>query len=179
MKITKKKNSKKLPLILGVTIPLLIIGVGGTYLVLNQHQASVENTVIEEYNRNDVDLNPSTSEQQDTGTTIKKDALDKGESSPSSDIAVSISAANQNGSVLQVRTIIDAVSSSGSCSIKLTSPSGKIVEKTASIQALSSSSTCQGFDIPTSELSVATWKLTVTATIGDKSGTVSQNIDIK
>jgi hypothetical protein len=71
-------------------------------------------------------------------------------------VTVTISAANQNDGVLQVRTLISAIASSGNCTLSLTKD-GMTISRTSEIQSLPSSSTCKGFDIPEAELTKGTW----------------------
>lgn len=180
MKITKKNNNKKLPLLIALASILFVLAAGASvYFIANQSNEPVDNTVIEDYNRNDVDLSPSTDEQQDAGSTIKNDALNKNDEPSAEYLTVTITAANQNDASLQIRTTLDAISSDGNCTLKLSGPSGKVVEKTAKTQALASNSTCQGFDVPVTELSPGNWKVTVSATMSNKSGSASQDIVIR
>lgn len=116
---------------------------------------------------NSVDYGPSTTEQKTSGAQIKTGSTDI-QPTPSpvpgsskKNVQLTITVANQNGSTLQVRILIGTVENTGQCTLILTKSGQQTITKTAGIQALASTSTCQGFDIPTSELSVGTWQLSV------------------
>lgn len=124
---------------------------------------------------NDVDYGNATDEQTKAGSEIKDNnqsddpnkvgsdkPLDpKSNNSEKNTVPVAISAAGQNGSVAQIRTLISATVNDGTCTLTLTQGT-KSVTKTADIQSLPSSATCKGFDIPVSELSAGKWQVTVT-----------------
>lgn len=108
-------------------------------------------------------------------TPVDNQPVDNGETKDT--LVASITAANQNGSMLQIRTLIESVSANGTCSLKI-SKGAKTVTKTSATQALSSASTCMGFDIPTSELSKGEWTLVITITVGDKKATLNKMVTI-
>jgi hypothetical protein len=126
-----------------------------------------------------IDHNPPTKEEQQAGDSQKQAIIDKDKSpatTPSS-ITVTITAANQNGNVLNIRSLIGTVTSTGSCHLTLTKGEA-VVAKTSGIQALADSSTCKGFDIPTSELAKGTWHAVLTVTSNNVSGKAEQDIVI-
>lgn len=124
---------------------------------------------------NDVDYGNATDEQTKAGSEIKENSQSddpnkvgsdkplepESSSSGKSTVPIVISAANQNGSVAQIRTLISATVGDGSCTLTLTQ-GAKSVTKSAEIQSLPSSATCKGFDVPVSELSAGKWQITVT-----------------
>lgn len=138
------------------------------------------------------DTKPPTKEQTQAGNTLKTDIVNEdraaqgkppipGTNSSSSStttnaqLDVTITAANQNGSVVNIRSLISTVTSNGTCTLTLTKDTSTVT-KTAGIQPLANASTCKGFDIPTSELSQGTWHISLTISSGSKTGTASGNV---
>jgi hypothetical protein len=96
---------------------------------------------------------------------------------PSDQVTASITAANQNGNVLQIRTLIEAVSSDGTC--KLTLSKDEVSHTyNAGTQAQASASTCKGFDVPVSDLSAGTWKISIDINIKSKTAHLTKDITI-
>jgi len=75
-------------------------------------------------------------------------------------LGASITYIKQENSALLIGTVIDKVSSEGSCTLTLTKDD-QIETKTVDIQALASSSTCKGFDIPIVGLSPGIWNIKI------------------
>lgn len=173
MKIKQTKSRKSL--IISLIILFSFILLIAAYFVYIQSQ----NQNISNSNESKVNLTPPTSEQKTAGDEIKDNSINnQGSTSPESVVNISITAANQNSSLLQIRTLIEAVISTGKCTLTLTKNSN-VITKVVAVQALSSSSTCAGFDIPTSELSVGTWQSTVDFKNDTLKGTASRSIEIK
>jgi len=132
-----------------------------------------------------INHSPATSEQQKAGNDTKANSVGAPPAStpiPSGtkkNIQVTITAAEQNGSTLQIRVLIGAVESKGTCTLALTRAGETSVTKTAGTQALSSTSTCQGFDIPTSELSAGTWNALITYDSSTLAGSATKSIIIQ
>lgn len=97
---------------------------------------------------------------------------------PANQLTASITAANQNGNILQIRTLIETIAASGTCGLILTKDSVQI-SRSADVTPLANSSTCKGFDIPTTELSPGKWNLTIDITIGNQKTALKQEVDIK
>lgn len=132
-------------------------------------------------NQSDANVNqkPPTNEEKQAGESQKQASVDKDKSratTPAS-ISVTITAANQNGSVLNIRSLIGIITSTGSCQLTLTKET-TVVTKTSGTQALADSSACKGFDIPTSELSKGTWHAVLVVANDGISGKAEQNIVI-
>jgi cytoskeletal protein RodZ len=174
MKIASRKNTKKYFLIAGIVV-VLIVGGLATYVFAFKgtlfgwpHKTTSDDSSIS--------YSKPTDEQIKAGTDIKQGSVDKGEEKPSSSsntdhptdqtpgqagaktaVSMTITAANQNGSVFQLRSLISTVTNSGTCTLTLTQGS-KVVTKTAGVQASASTSTCKGFDVPVSELGSGVWQ---------------------
>jgi hypothetical protein len=72
-----------------------------------------------------------------------------------------ITAANQDESTLHIRTLIQTVASSGTCTLNMTGPNNKQYSASVDVQSLPSSTTCKGFDIPLTSLTPGTWKIAI------------------
>lgn len=194
MKInTQSKKPLKIALLVGV---ILIIILGASALYFYKFNGKIFGWSPVAASNSTVDYNPPTQEQIDAGNQIKEENTKQDESKPNENnntpsdqpantpaqqntVGMNITAANQNGSMLQIRTLINIVSSSGTCTLNLTKSGSPTVTKTANVQALPSSSTCQGFDVPVAELSSGTWTATVQYTNGATKGSATQNIVVK
>ncbi len=183
--LQKNTSRKKIVLITSTIILLIAAGVGGYFVMANGNkQQDIKKTETP----NETNLEPATSEQIEAGNSVKETTVenDGKPNSGGSDkppeagaaIGVSITAANQNGNVVNIRALISELLNTGNCSLKLTK-GATVVLKTAAVQALSSTATCQGFDIPTSELSNGSWHLTLTVTSGDRTGTAEYDMSIQ
>ena len=124
-----------------------------------------------------IDYNPPTSDQVTAGAATKEATADNAvnpttnQGGSSQPIGVSFTSI-QPGSVVHIRTLIDVVSSTASCTLSMKGPANREYSTTVSTQALASSSTCQGFDIPMSSLASGAWTITVTVTDSDRTGSV-------
>jgi len=180
----KNKISKKVVLIV-VVILLIAAGIAGYYyLQFSKNNTSPNTTGTQDTTEkkvNDINLNNPTNEQVQAGKDTKKDTVNNSTPdtpTPSeSSFNATITAANQNGSLLQVRTLIDTLSTKGTCELTL-SQGSKVVVKTADIQASANSSTCKGFDVPVSELSSGDWKLSLKVTIGTQTSTATKTVPV-
>lgn len=151
-----------------LVIPVVVFSVvaGGAYAY------AVSNNFFQEPE----DISPSSQfeSQNDPipGRLVPTDNTNKGglgeTNSQNEGIAVSITAANVNGTVLQVRGLIGSVVDEGSCVLEV-SGGPETKELTASVQPGPSSSTCQGFDIATSDLGSGSRTLTLKYVRGDTS----------
>lgn len=181
----QKKSIKKILLISG-GIALLIAGTIGAMALTSTGPFSKTGTT------NDSSTNTSSStdesdqtpvtdpgNQKEDEPTEKTPTNNQPTDEPEKDTLVaSITAANQGDSTFQVRTLIESVDTSGTCSLTATKGTKKIT-KSSGIQALASSSTCKGFDIPLSELSNGEWKLSITINASSKKATLTKVIEIK
>ena len=136
-------------------------------------------------------------EQNTNGAQIKQQSLqntEKGTGQSGSDqppsptpqpnaksiVDVVFTASNQSDSTVQIRVLVSAVDSDGSCALTLTSSSsGTVINKQSGVQALSTTSTCQGFDIPLGELHTGTWSVSVLYENPNLTGSASTTIEVK
>jgi len=123
---------------------------------------------------NSVDYNPPTQEQTAAGEAAKQQSANgatgsdpsptptpPANGSSKSQVGMEITAANVNAGVLQIRTLIQAVTSSGTCTLSASGPNGASYTASSGIQAGPSTSTCKGFDIPVSSLSTGNWSIRI------------------
>ena len=181
MKIEKNKRKKWIIPVIVLAILLAGASAGAFYYMNRTQPVTDTSNDVPENARNKVNLNSPTDEQQKAGSDIKKESLEnenKSENSPTQNIPIIISAANQNGNTLQIRSLIQSVLGSGTCTIELSRNDQKI-SKTSGVQAMSSSSTCQGFDIPVSELSPGTWTIHLTISSEGGAGSASRTVEIQ
>ena len=78
---------------------------------------------------------------------------------------------------LVIRTTINQMLGSGTCSLTL-SNGQKTVTRSSAIVQNPSSSTCEGFSVPTSELGSGAWNIKIEASSDNRTGTLSDNINI-
>jgi hypothetical protein len=164
MKISQSKGKKTIITAI-IAASLVIISTGS--LLAYHYQVSPFNT-----NDTSVDLSKPTEEEKSAVADIKQQTVSQDKTQTGSDPATppqpvegtdkssvhaEITAANQDESILHIRTLVQVVTSAGECKITLTKSPTQTYTTTSAIQPLSSSSTCKGFDIPLSELSAGVW----------------------
>jgi hypothetical protein len=176
MKIKKHPNKKIT--ILAVIIFAAVLASSSYFLYARQTQLKEQPPSGDE-SRQKIDYSPPTENQKNAGASQKQEIIDKDQTTQPrpSNLTVTITAANQNGSVVNIRSLIQAVVDTGNCTLSLTKAESAVT-KQSSIQPLASNSTCKGFDIPRSELSSGTWHLKITVTSGNASGSAEKDIDI-
>lgn len=178
----KKQDQKKLATTIGVVILLAVAMLTYIYRDNLLHWTAAKDTTGE---GNEINYRPATAEQQQAGVASKTGSTDTppapttNQGSAIKNVQVTITAANQNGPTLQIRTLISAVENNGTCTLVLSHNGQNSVMKTANTQALSSASTCQGFDIPVTELSTGTWQATINYESSTLKGGATKNITIQ
>ncbi|MGY4893764.1 MAG: hypothetical protein ACO1N2_03685 [Candidatus Saccharimonadota bacterium] len=109
---------------------------------------------------------------KDEQTPVTDSASSSDDPSSKQVVGVSITSKYQSSTTLQIRTIIDSLTTEGTCSLKLTKGSDQVT-KSSGVQAGPSSSTCAGFDIPLSELSRGNWDIEIKFENSKSVGTLS------
>lgn len=170
MQIQKSKASRKKVLIIISIVVLLLLSAGSYFAYRHFYSTDKKDTPSVNYEE-------ATTEQKNAGNKTKDGSVNSGnESKPNSGsdqaeapipqdngkrkISATMTTANQNGSLMQIRFDLGGVTSSGTCTLSLKKGS-KSVTKSAGVQALAGSTTCKGFDIPMNELSAGTWQVTL------------------
>ena len=180
MKIVQPKLNKKL-LLASIVILVAALTVG-TVAYLRSQDVETTNSNQETVTKSDIDLEPPTNDEIDLGNQQKTNTVNstpEAEQPGTSDsLDISFTALNQNGDIVQIRSL-STQNISGSC--KLTAVN-KTVSKSysAPTQSYANSTTCAGFDIPVSDLGGGTWNLTLLVTSSDgKTGSSSAKIEVK
>jgi len=183
----KKRFPKKLIITAGVVI-LLIAGALTYVYAFNGNLFGWTAPRTTTTGNTSIDYGPPTSEQKKSGTQTKSGSTNSSDTPPAptpitgstkKTVQVTITAANQNGSTLQIRTLIGAVEDTGTCALTLTRTGQTTVTKTAGTQALASTSTCKGFDVPTSELSTGAWQVLITYDSSTLTGSATKVITLQ
>jgi hypothetical protein len=187
MRINQNKKNIKLKIIIISTISVLLLG-GAVFAWFSPLVPFFGNKPQVIRSENTVDYNRPTQEQKNAGEEQKKSTAEQNTDTKSTsqdtnlnnsgDLIVSITSSNQTDNQLQIRSLIGAVSSNGTCTLILTKDSLKVT-KQSDIQAGPSSSTCKGFDVPTSELSRGIWQVTISVVIGNQNGSASKAVTIQ
>jgi len=183
MKISRQspKRKKYITIISIVVAVLLLVTVGFAY---GYHIGPFQTDT-----KPAINLSPATSDQKNAGDAQKKTTADQStkvtpDSTPpdnaesGSEVLVTITALNQNNTVVQIRSLIEAVSDNGICTLTMTKGSTTLT-RTSGTQAQPSSSTCKGFDIPTNELSIGSWNVTMSVNINGNTGSATGKITIQ
>ena len=178
MKIKQKKIRKNRATYIIPLLVLLLLGGISTYLLASSTNPT--STPTPSTNSSTTQNNsPATTEEINDGNATKKNTLENQDAgSESTTLLANITAANQNGEMLQIRVLIEAISDIGKCNLTLTQGS-LFKEYSVGVQASASSSTCKGFDINASELgSTGEWSATIKIVIGAQVTEVSQKVII-
>lgn len=192
MKTISKKSNTKRNIIIAFVCALLLVASAAVYIL------AFKGTFFGWPNRSQtdssIDYNKPTPEQVEAGNNVKNENVNNSkpssengtdhpeDSTPSTNggkatTGITITAANQNASTLQIRSLISTVTNAGTCTLKLTGATE--ITKTASVQPSANTSTCMGFDVPMSELSPGEWLLTLNFTNDTLTADTSQKITIK
>jgi hypothetical protein len=141
-----------------------------------------------------INLNEATQEEKDAGTRAKEQSLDNSKTQVGSDPApapqpiegsdkksvhMEITASNQDQSNLYVRSMIQTVTNTGTCTLTMTHSSHTSYTATADVQALSSSTTCKGFNVPLEQLTKGTWKITLSFTNDELTASTEKDVTIQ
>ncbi len=168
MKINKRTNKKPSYLYIVVVAIVTIAGLAALYFTStwpfqrtgqSSNQLSEEQKGTSEKIKNDV-ISQNENGKSNTGsdpTPAPIESPDGGKASVNS-YSASVS---QDTNGVYIRSIIQTVTSSGTCTLAMTGPNGKTYTATAEVQAQPSYTTCKGFDVPRSSLSSGTWSIKV------------------
>ncbi len=181
----KRKNTKKKNILIGCLI-IFLIAVPVIYVYAFSGNLFGWKVSYGSGNKSGVDYGPASTEQKKAGDQTKSGLNSDTPPAPTTipgstkkNVQVAITAANQSGSILQIRAIISATEDTGICRLTLTSPGKKSVTKTANTQALANTSTCQGFDVPMSEISAGIWNINIEYSSSTLTGTTTKDVAIK
>ncbi len=141
-----------------------------------------------------INYGPATSEEINAGNDIKEQNSQSDTSSPGtgsdttptppqgdpskSTVGVEITAANQNGSTINIRTLIQSLSSNGTCTLSMNGPAGKTYTASSKTQLGPSTSTCMGFDVPVASLSPGDWTVTINYEDSATTGSATRDVTV-
>ena len=179
MKIQKKHNSKIITLAL-TAILLLVVGYGLlSYKIKlwpftkNQFNAATEEHKIagQDIKKRSLDTpDKSNKEENQSSSETKtpqgsdpspKPTLSSNGGKPTVSVSITATTIDKTANVLYIRSLIQAVSSSGKCILSMNNDSGSVYSSSTESQPGPSTSSCKGFNIPLSKLSPGKWKITI------------------
>lgn len=193
---SKSMSSKKILLVTGSALVILLVA--GSLVYIYKFNGNIFGWKATNTPSQSINLDTPTKEQTDAGNNAKTATGDNSSSTATkagstgsdqpntptaeagkkADIALSITAANQNGSILQIRSLIGVVVNDGTCTLTLTKSGENNIVKTSGTQALASSSTCKGFDISTTGVASGDWLATLTYEDTNYTGSTTKTITI-
>jgi len=187
--ITKSHNKKNkiiLPIIVIIIIFLTssyvyLYKLNGTFFgwspIVDNSQTKTNNDTNDSIDRTNIDtdiqdqtINSSKNEHatEDTTSTANTNNIF---------ISIPYAGLNTDNTTYRVTTLIDKVTSSGTCTLTLNKDNSIGLTQTAGVQASSSYSTCKGFSFSTENLS-GDWTLTIKYIDGDITGIATKVITI-
>ena len=166
MKIGPRKTSRKKKTYLVIFILLVLIGFGAVFALYTQ-RINNQTTTTTPTSQSKIDYNPPTQEQinsvntKGSGTSSDNTSKQNNQDQTNTDNTnLTITSAIQNGSILHITTLIQSVSSTGTCTMTMSQSGSSDITQTVDTQALASSSTCKGFNVTTSGMS-GQWTLNI------------------
>ena len=192
MKLQHKKRDSKKPIIISCITVIVVLLVSASVYAAN-HGSFFGWTPFpaQAETSSPIDYGPPSDEEIDTGTDIKDGSTsgntgtetkpgttDQLPSDNSNTVSILIPYSGQMGTNLQVTTLIEKVTSQGTCTLTLSRSGSTSVTSTVDVQAQASASTCKGFTIPTSGLASGIWNLRIDYKNGSLTGSVSKDQQI-
>jgi len=169
-----KKASKKRALLIIGAILLLLIAAGTVYALSRDNTDDTRPTETVDNSPQDSNTEGTETDNIDTKDPAPTENLP--EETPDAELGATFTI-DQIDSVVRVSTLIQSVSSTGSCILKF-EKDGVMITREAGIQANPSSSTCKGFNISKSDFSAGVWSVELTISIPPKSTTLKDTITI-
>lgn len=189
MKIIQSNNTKKIVLITLLTI--FLVGTLGTAVAYHYKVGPFtyggDDSINLDKPSEDELKGGSDAKQQTVNSDENKNQIGSDpapepqpiENSNKKSVHAEFTAANQDESLLHVRTLIQTIANSGTCALTMTGPQGKTYSATAAVQPLPSSSTCKGFDIPLDNLSSGAWTIKIDFSNDELTASTSKEVTIK
>lgn len=184
MKIQKTSQPKNKFIII-TTVVLILLIAGGTayYLYAKNNAAKQSESSSSNKADNTVDYKTPTNNQVQAGNDSKKDFIDKQNTDtttpPSNNVNISITSDTQSGNIHQIRTMISAKNTDGSCTLAFSRAGQTTITQKAGVQVYPDYAICEGFDIDTSTLAKGDWTATINYIDSNSTGVVSKVISIK
>ena len=76
-------------------------------------------------------------------------------------MSITAATVDKSTATLYVRSLIQTISSNGTCTLSMRHSSGRIYSNSAGSQAGPSTSSCKGFNVPLSQLTPGKWTITI------------------
>ncbi len=180
--------SRKKKIVALIVVIILIAGAGLVYLAVAKKWFFAP--AHQQKDGKSINYNPPTNEQKNA-TGSSKNGTDESQGSDQSptptqptsggkaSIGMTITAANQTNDTLLIRTLIQTISSNGTCTLSMVGPDGKAYAATAGVQANPSTSTCQGFNVPMSALAPGSWHITIDFEDSSTKTTASKDVTLQ
>jgi hypothetical protein len=175
MKI-KQKSLKRNYVVAGVLFASLFSVVAVYGFALNKdQQANKPSTEISSPPTKEQSQGEATAEQssEESLTDASKDLADDDK------FSVSITSVTTNDNLLSIRTLIQPLTSDGTCTLTMQKTNEDSISKVVKIQAASTYSICQGFDIDTSQLAAGDWTATIIYKNGNHEAVTSTTTNIE
>ena len=187
MKIIQKKNHKKSSIFVAVVLIILVAGIAAAayYFMFNKDTSTdttkeVSSKTDKKPSESKKPVDDSDSSQNVVEHEKEKDTQPPYEGDDANNSASLTGVVTYKSVVdgkLLIRTTINQILDSGTCELTL-SNGQKTVTRNSGIAPNPSSSTCEGFDIPTSELGSGTWKIEIKISGDDKTGTLTDSVNL-
>ena len=175
----KKRSHKKKKFILTISLLVILFIAAAVCFYLT----SKKETIVKQQEQAGKDIKDrSISRETSDGKSKKLDGDRVPQPSPEAGhkdtVNITISAANQTDSLLQIRVLIPVIDTNGTCHLKI-SKDGSNIERTTNTSHFASTATCQGFDIPLQDLSPGQWDISVNYEGELSVGNVNQTVEIR
>lgn len=165
-KIQNKKSASRV--IIWVVLAILVVSLAAVAVyAYNKSGPSVDQNQESSSNEDPIDYGAPSEEQVQAGKEAKRESI---ESDPNTS-TINISSLQKSNEVLQVRTVLSSIGTSGKCTLTITSGGQAVYAAEAGIQQLGSYSVCRGFDVPVD--SIPAGSLLVKVVYTDANGTES------
>ena len=167
MKIDTRRKNIKIPII--IIALCAIVGILALPVLLNRATNNTPSTTqepkstIDYKNASDGQVSAGDAAKDDFGKRNSEASIERQEANGTpaeqkTDTTVVISSTTINSGTVSIRSILQTIDSSGTCSVTLTKAS-KTLSRSSGTQSMGSYSTCSGFDINTSDLSSGEWEI--------------------
>lgn len=121
----------------------------------------------------------SSSASETTGSDPSPDPTPSASSGQKPSVNMTITSTNEAGGTLSIRTLIETISSSGSCTLAMTGPNNGVYNATSGSQAGPSTSTCEGFAIPVGSLASGKWRIVISYLDSSVQASATKDITIQ
>lgn len=188
MKIRNQSRSyHKLLIAMGIIILLAVLG--ALYYAHHYQKWPFLPQKAAQKPANTVDYRSPSQDQIKAGNAIKEQKADEtknssdtsGQSSGTQSapsVTMDITAADKTAATLMIRTLIQKVTDTGTCTLSMNGPNGGTYTATANVQPMASTSTCQGFNVPLNSLTPGAWTITINFKDGSDTAVATRDISI-